>query len=390
MTEAQINTVPDMTGVTILQLIPSLESGGAEQSCIDVTAAIVRAGGTALVATAGGRWTADIIRAGGKVITLPLKKKNPLALWRNARALKEIIRAHHVDIVHARSRGPAWSGYWAAKKANIPFMTTFHAAYKFGGKLKLRYNSVMAKGVRIIAISQYIAQHILDNYDVDPGRIRIIYRGTPLDRFHPNMIHPERIIKLARAWQIPDDKHLILMPSRLTRIKGHHVLIEALKKLNRDDYFCIICGATPDRDHYQEELMKLLEKNGLTSKVRIVGICTDMPAAMRLAQLVVAPSLVPEGFGRIPVEAQAMGTPVVASAIGGHKEIVVQGETGWLVAPDNPDEMAAAMNEALNMTDLQRATMATKAMNFVATHFTKEQMTAQTLSVYAEILAERA
>ena len=373
--------------LTVLQIIPSLESGGAEQSCIDVAAAIVQAGGVAYVATSGGRRVNEIIRAGGKVFQLPLKSKNPLTLWRNGKVLEQIIREHQIDIVHARSRAPAWSAYWATQKTKAHFMTTFHAAYKFGSKLKLRYNSVMAKGERIIAISQYIAQHILDHYHVDPGRIRVIYRGTALERFHPNMIHPERMIKLAREWKVPDDKLLILMPSRLTRIKGHHVLIEALSKMKRKDVFCIICDATPERDYYLQELTALIESFGLTDQIRIVGHCADVPAAMRLAQLVVAPSLVPEGFGRVPVEAQAIGTPVVASAIGGHNEIIVDGETGFLVPPDNAEAMAEAMNRALNLTDLQRATMATKAMNFVAKHFTKEQMTSQTLDVYRELQA---
>lgn len=378
-----------LKGKTILQLIPSLESGGAERSCIDVTAAIVKAGGRALVATAGGRWTNEIIRAGGTVISLPLKKKNPLALWRNKKRLIGIIRDYHVDIVHARSRAPAWSGYWAAKATGVPFMTTFHAAYKFHGKLKKRYNEVMSRGVRVIAISHYIAQHILDNYHTDASNIRVIYRGIQTEKFHPNMVHPERLIKLAREWQVPDDCHMILMPSRLTRIKGHHVLIEALAKMKDRDFFCVICDATPERDYYQQELLQLIEKHGLEKQIRIVGFCSDVPAAMRLAQLVVAPSLVPEGFGRVPVEAQAMGTPVVASAIGGHKEVVIDGETGWLVPPDDAQAMADAMDKALSLSDLERVTLATKAMNFVAEHFTKEQMTAHTLDVYLEILGER-
>jgi glycosyltransferase involved in cell wall biosynthesis len=222
-----------------------------------------------------------------------------------------------------------------------------------------------------------------------PAHIRVIYRGIQTEKFHPNMVHPERLIKLAREWQVPDDCHMILMPSRLTRIKGHHVLIEALAKMKDRSFFCIICDASPERDHYQQELLQLIEKHGLEKQIRIVGFCSDVPAAMRLAQLVVAPSLVPEGFGRVPVEAQAMGTPVVASAIGGHKEVVIDGETGWLVPPDDAQAMADAMDKALSLSDLERVTLATKAMNFVAEHFTKEQMTAHTLDVYLEILNER-
>lgn len=370
----------------ILQLIPSLESGGAERSCIDVAAAIVQAGGEAYVATSGGRWMSEVIRGGGTVLQLPLKSKNPFVIWQNAKMLEKIIRDYRIDLVHARSRAPAWSGYLAAKKAGVPFMTTFHAAYKFSGGLKKKYNSVMAKGARIIAISEYIAQHIIDHYHVDPNIIRIVFRGVPLERFHPQMVHAERMVKLAREWQLPEDKALILMPSRLTRIKGHHVLIEALAKMQRRDFFCVICGASPDNDYYQQELSDLIAGHGLGENVRIVPFCADVPAAMRLAQLVVAPSLVPEGFGRMPVEAQAMGTPVVASAIGGHKEIIIDGVTGFLVPPDDADAMAEAMDRALSMSPVERVAMANNAMQFVVQNFSNDQMMQQTLDVYSELL----
>jgi glycosyltransferase involved in cell wall biosynthesis len=383
------NEKKPLDGITILQLIPSLESGGAERSCIDVTAAIVAQGGKALVATSGGRWVNEIIRAGGEVILLPLKKKNPLLLWQNKKQLEKIIIDRKVDLIHARSRAPAWSGYLAAKNTNIPYMTTFHAAYKFSGKLKKKYNSVMAKGLRVIAISKYIAQHIIDNYNIEPQHIHVIYRGIQTEKFHPDRVHAERMIKLAREWKVPDDKQLILMPSRLTRIKGHHVLIEAMSKMKYRNFFCVICDASPERDRYQQELLQLIKKYDLEDKVRIVDFCADVPAAILLAQLVVAPSLVPEGFGRIPVESQAMGTPVVASAIGGHKEIVVDGETGFLVPPDDADAMAVAMDRVMMMNEEERKQMAENAMRFVHEHFTKEKMTDQTLNVYYEILGSK-
>jgi glycosyltransferase involved in cell wall biosynthesis len=202
------------------------------------------------------------------------------------------------------------------------------------------------------------------------------------------MIHPERLIKLSKEWQVPDDRHLILMPSRMTRIKGHHVLVEALSKMQRQDFFCVMCDASPNNDDYQQELMVLIRRYQLEDRVRLVPFCSDVPAAMRLAQMVVAPSLVPEGFGRVVGEAQAMGTPVVASAIGGHKEIMIDGETGWLVPPDDAAAMAAAMDKIMSLTDIERVTLATRAMNFVAENFTKERMVAQTLHVYREILDE--
>lgn len=379
--------LPNLSGYTILQVIPSLEAGGAERSCIDVTAGIVQSGGNAIVATTGGRWENEIIRAGGSIVHMPLKSKNPFVMWRNKKRLVRLIKEKNVSLIHARSRAPAWSAYWAAKEINIPFMTTFHAAYKFNGNLKKRYNSVMARGVKVIAISHYIAQHILDNYPINANDIRIIYRGIQLEKFHPSMIHPERLIKLSKEWQVPDDRHLILMPSRMTRIKGHHVLIEALSKMKNRDFYCVICDASSNNQDYQDELLNLIKKYDLEDRVRLVPFCSDVPAAMRLAQIVVAPSLVPEGFGRVVGEAQAMGTPVVASAIGGHNEIVLNGETGWLVPPDDAKAMADAMDHVMSLDPLQRTQLATKAMAMIAEHFSKEQMVTQTLGVYQEILS---
>ncbi len=372
---------------TILQVIPSLKSGGAERSCIDVAEGITKAGGKAIIVSSGGRWVGELARFPNAMhIQLPVHSKNPLHIWRNKNILAKLIREYNVDIIHARSRAPAWSAYFAAKKTGIPFITTFHAAYKFSSSLKKKYNAVMAKGVRVIAISHYIAQHIWDNYGVETKDIRIIHRGTPLEKFNPLFIHPERMIKLARAWGLPEDKALILMPSRLTRIKGHHVLIEALAKLQRRDWFCVICGAETSNHVYQEELTDLIRAHGLEEQIRIVGHLDDVPAAMRLAQITVAPSIVPEGFGRMPVEAQAVGCPVVISKIGGTPETVLDGETGILVAPDDADDLARGIETVLNMTEDERNQMAVKAMNFVQTHFSKDEMQGKTLDVYREVL----
>lgn len=371
---------------TILQVIPSLQTGGAERSCIDIAEGITKAGGRAIVVSAGGRWVGELARFNATHIQLNVKSKNPYRIWRNSKILAEMIREYGVDIIHARSRAPAWSAYLAAKETGIPFLTTFHAAYKFNGRLKKKYNSVMAKGKRVIAISHYIAQHIWDNYGVETQNIRIIHRGTPLERFNPSVIHPERMIKIAKQWDLPEDKPLILMPSRLTRIKGHHVLIEALAKIKNYNWFCIICGAEPSNHVYQEELMDLIKAVGLEQRIRIVGHLEDVPAAMRLAQMVVAPSIVPEGLGRMPMEAQAVGCPTVLSRIGGTPETVLDGETGFLVNPDDADDLARGMEQVLNMTQDERDIMAEKAMAFVHTHFSKEDMQAKTLDVYREIL----
>ncbi|HEY1096408.1 MAG TPA: glycosyltransferase family 4 protein [Alphaproteobacteria bacterium] len=371
---------------TILQIIPTLHTGGAERSCIDVAEAISKAGGRAIVVSAGGRWVGELARFNATHITLNVKSKNPWRIWRNSKILADLIRQNDVDIIHARSRAPAWSAYLASKATNIPFMTTFHAAYKFNGRLKKRYNSVMAKGKRVIAVSHYIAQHIWDNYGVETNLIRIIHRGTAFDRFNPEMIHPERMIKLTRDWSIPEDKSLILMPNRLSRIKGHHVLIEALSKLERRDWFCVICGAEPGNIAYQNELMDLIRQHKLEESIRLVGHLDDVPAGMRLAQMTVVPSIVPESFGRMSVEAQAVGCPIIVSRIGGTPETVIDGETGYLVNPDDAVDLAQAIGQALSLTLQQRQIMAAKAMAFVHANFSKTDMQIKTLDVYREIL----
>lgn len=372
---------------TVMQILPALNSGGVERSCIDVAEAVMKAGGKAIVVSSGGRWVSELTRFNATHITLPVHSKNPLRIWLNSKRLAKLIRDHEVDIVHARSRAPAWSIWMAAQKTGVPFMTTFHAAYKFSSKLKKRYNSVMSRGQLIIAISHYIAQHIWDNYAVETNRIRIIHRGTRLDQFNPITIHPERMIKLARAWDLPEDKPMILMPSRLTRIKGHHVLIEALSKLPHRNWFCIIAGAEPDNMPYQNELMDLIRSHGLEQQIRLVGHLSDVAAAMRLSHMVVAPSIVPEGLGRMPIEAQAVGVPVVISKIGGTPETVLDGETGFLVAPDDAEDMARGMQAVFDMTQEQRDRMAEHAIAFVHANFGKEDMQIRTLDVYREILS---
>lgn len=372
--------------VTILQVLPSLIGGGAERGAIDVAAAIQRAGGRAIVASEGGPMVRELERAGVVHITLPLAPKNPVAIWRNKRRLIGLIRDERVDIVHARSRGPAWSAYRAARRVGIPFVTTFHAAYKGRSAIKMRYNSVMAKGDRVIAISHFIAQHIQENYGLDPARLRVIPRGIDLSKFSPDKVSAERKIKLVSQWAVPDDQPVILMPARFSRIKGHALLIEALGRIGRGDIRCVMAGDDGRKPEYRAELVKLIHTRNLDSVVRLVPQTNDMPAAYSLATVVVAPSTVPEGFGRVPVEAQAMGRPVIASDLGGFRETIVDGVTGLLVPVGDVEKLAAAIEAALAATSEELAGLAAEAVANVQRNFTRERMCADTLNVYRELL----
>ncbi len=370
---------------TVLQVIPKLVTGGAERGCIDTALALARAGGTPIVASEGGPMVHELTRAGIRHVILPLSSKNPVVLWKNVSRLEALIRQAGVHIVHARSRAPAWSALGACKRTGARFVTTFHAPYNAGSRLKRLYNSVMARGERVIAISDYVAQHIVDSYDIDPARIRVVPRGVDIDALDPDRITAERVIKLARDWQLPDDRPIVLMPARLTRWKGHTTLIEAVARIAaRRDLLCLIVGSDQGREAYRRELEDRIRRNHLATHVRLVGDCRDMPAAYKLADLVVHASTDPEGFGRVIAEAQAMGRPVIATNIGAPPEVVAPGG-GWLVPPGDSQALADALEAALDLPAEERTILAQRARAHVVAHFTRQQMCAATLAVLAEL-----
>ena len=305
---------------------------------------------------------------------------------RNVGRLRALIRERGVEIVHARSRAPAWSALYATRGTLARFVTTCHAPYNAGGRAKRAYNAVMGRGERVIAISDYVARDAVAQHGTDPARIRVIPRGIALERFHPTAVPPERMVKLVQAWRVPDGANIVLLPGRLTRWKGQAVLIEAVVRLNRADVFTVLIGDAQGRDAYAAELEAMIAERDLAGRVRLAGHCADMPAAYALASVVISASTDPEGFGRVPVEAQAMGKPVVATDHGGATETVLVGETGWLVPPRDADALAGGLAAALDLSPRERAVLATRAMAHVAARFTRESMTAATLQVYAEVL----
>ncbi len=373
----------------IMQIIPELGAGGAEQGCIDIAGEIVKSGAKAIIVSNGGYRVPELSRLNVTHIDMPVHSKNPMVIWRNISRLKKLIKKHNVNIVHVRSRAPAWSAYKACKSNDkIHFMTTCHAPYNINNKAKKKYNSSITHGEIIIAISDYVANYLKENYEVKSDHIRLIHRGIPIDRFHPTAVTAERMINLESKWRIPDGTNIIMMPGRITRWKGHHILIDAMAKLDRKDVCCIMIGSDQGRREYRKELEESIEEKDLGSQIRIIDQCNDMPAAYMLASVVVSASTDPEGFGRIPVEAQAMGRPIIATDHGGARETIIRGETGWHVPPANPDALAQAINEALSLTPTERSILATKSMANVAQNFTKDIMAQKTLAVYNELLAK--
>jgi len=369
----------------VLQVVPSLVSGGVERGTVELAGALTEAGWTAYVASAGGPMEGELARAGATHLRLPLASKNPLVIRRNAKALIEIIRRNKIDIVHARSRAPAWSAWSAARATRRRFVTTFHNAYPADLPLKHRYNSVMARGERVIAISQFVGEHAARTYGVGADRLRVIPRGVDLAQFDPERVPGERVIALARQLRVPDDAAVVMLPGRLTRWKGGLDLIEAIGRLGRRDLCCVLLGAEQRRG-FRRELETRIGRLGLLGMFRIVEDCRDMPAAYVLADVVVSASTDPEGFGRVIVEAQAMGRPVIATDHGGARETIKPGSTGWLVPPRDPAALSAAIAEALALDPAARADFAERARAHVAAEYSRELMCARTIDVYEELL----
>lgn len=371
---------------TILQVLPALGTGGVERGTIEVAGAIKAAGWNAIVVSSGGPLERQLERVDALHFTLPVHSKNPLRWGRTARALADIAKKHNVDILHARSRVPGWICSKVTKLTGIPFMTTFHGRYGDSNPFKRIYNSIMVSGERVIAISYYIADVIMQRYKINPANLRIIQRGVDLDLFDPEKVSAERMIKLANEWRLPDDKPVVMLPGRVTRWKGHHTLLDALATLTDVAPRCLIVGPYAGKETYKAELDAKVKQLGLEALVHFVGDCQDMPAAYKVADVVVNASVDPEPFGRTIVEAQAMGRPVVANDHGGARETVIPAETGWLVKPNDVVAMARALRTALTLSEERRAEVAENCIKNARDNFSRQAMCARTLSVYAELL----
>lgn len=373
---------------TVLQVLPALKSGGVERGTLEVARAISNAGMRSLVASIGGPLQASLSYAKAEHFMLPLTSKNPFQMWLNAMALEQLIRKQRVSVVHARSRAPAWSAYFAAKRAGVPFVTTFHGVYNIENEWKRKYNRVMVKGERVIAISEFVREHMMREYDVEPSRIRLIHRGVDAAIFKPQRVHAERMIALAREWRLPEDMPVILFPGRITRWKGQDVFIHALAKLPHRRFLALLVGDDSGHPDYRAELEKLTAELGLEGHVRMVGQTSLMAEAYTLSRLVVATSTEPEAFGRVVLEAQAMARPVIATNHGGARETVIPNETGWLVKPGDASELAQCIRFALDLSDEQLGVIGEHGVENAA-RFSTGEMCEKTVAVYQELISGR-
>ena len=373
--------------MTILQVLPALETGGVERGAVEMVQAVSAAGGRALVASAGGRMVVQVERARGLHVALPLLTKDPVNMLVNAGRLAALIRRQGVQLVHARSRAPAWSAWLAARRTGVPFVTTWHGVYSEGFPGKRLYNGVMARGDRVIAISRFVAQRVAAGYGVPHARLRTIPRGVDPTVFDPGQVVGERMHRLAQAWRLPTGARVVMLPARLTRWKGAEILLESVASLGAaDDVFCVLVGDHQGREKFSQALQSSAIRLGVSARLRLAGHCDDMPAALMLADVVVSASLKPEPFGRAVIEAQAMGRPVVAFDHGGAAETIANSQTGFLCPPGNRAALAAAIGRALALPESERQLLGWQARQAVLSQYTTQAMQAATLDVYRELL----
>lgn len=379
---------------TLLQVVPELETGGAEQTTIDVARAVVQAGGRALVASRGGRMEAALVAAGGELVRLPMQSKNPLVMLQTARGLRRVVRERKVSLVHVRSRAPAFPALWAARAEGLPTVATYHGIYLAKGWLKRWYNAVMTRVDRVIANSDYTRAHVLAEHGVAPEKVVAIPRGVDLSRFDPSRVGPERVAALRQAWDLPatgEGPLVFLLAGRLTPIKGHETIIAAATRLKGEgrDLRVIFAGDDQGRTAFRQSLEAAVTAAGLDGAVRLVGHCDDMPAAFLAADVALLPTLVPESFGRAAVEPQVMGRPVIASGHGGTTETVLPGQTGWLAAPGDADAWTGAMAEAAGLGREGLAKLGALARERACRLYSNDAMCAATLAVYEQLLSSR-
>lgn len=368
--------------MNILQVVPEMSAGGVERTAIEIAQALTDAGHTAHVASAGGRLEGELAAAGGILHTLPMATKNPVKLRGNTRALIKLIKDHKIDLVHARSRAPAWSAHAAARACGVPFVTTYHGIYNAKSKLKRRYNAIMTKGDIIIANSEFTREHIMAEHHMNGNNIVVVPRGVDMARFDPAKVSAEAAQSLRESWGVKPGQSCLLLPGRLTKWKGQLVAVKALAEIREDqDAVLVLLGDAQGREDYVTEIEVLAEGLSVADAVKIPGHSADMPTAIMASDIVISASTDPEAFGRIAAEGQAMGRWVVATDHGGARETIINGRTGTRVPPGDAFALAQACITALGLTPNAKMLRA-----HIEENFSDTQLKAAVLGVYTRLL----
>jgi glycosyltransferase involved in cell wall biosynthesis len=390
---------PPVAPLTVVQVIPDLEAGGAGASVVQLAEALITHGHRSLVISEGGRMESDLARVGATFVRLPVASKNPSHILANGRRIAAIARDEKADLLHAQSRAPAWSCLLAGKLAAVPYVATCDNLYREQNPLKRFYNSAMVRGARVIALGDSLGEMIAARYGTPRERITVVDRGVDLVRFDPATVSRDRVEALARGWGIAAGDRVVLLPGRLTRRKGAGMLIAAARRLREaglKQFVCVLAGEEQQGTRYAAQLWDEVHQSGLSECVRIVGHCADMPAAYALADIAVSTVLPPGGPQRAMLEAQAMGTPVVVSDAGGRNEVLLAPPhadeyraTGFLYPAGDAAELAQALFKMLAMGAAARTEMGLRGRAFVAARFPRQAFTERMLSIYAEVARSR-
>ena len=377
----------------VLQVIPSLGYGGAETGCYDLAHYLYEQNCSSYIVTSGGELLKYVDKKKVKVIRLPVHSKNPLLILINSLILSLVILLLNISIVHARSRAPAWSCYFAAKLTGRKFVTTFHGTYKFSSSIKKFYNSIMLKSDLVIAGSNFIFSHINNNYlkYLSPKKkFLVIFRGINTDYFDSSTILDNEEDKLLQKWGIKRGKKIVLLPGRLTEWKGQELFLEAInlanKELGHEAFYAVILGSDQGRAIYKKKLMRLVEQYRLNNQIRFVDQCNKMPVAYKISNIIISSSIEPEAFGRVSVEAQSMEKPIIASNIGGSNETIIDNKTGFLFQNRNPESLSKKILEVLQLDEITLKSMGSEGRKNVVKKFNIEKMCFSTYSEYKKLV----
>ena len=377
----------------VLQVIPKLGYGGAETGCFDIAHYLFENNCSSFLITNGGPLTKFINKKKVKYIRLPVNSKNPIIMLLNTILISVIVFFYNIDIIHARSRAPAWSCFLASKITRKKFVTTFHGTYNFKSKIKKFYNSVMLRSDLVIAGSNFIFSHIKENYKEylnNSKKFLVIFRGINIDYFDASTTFTEDEDRLFKSWNLEVEKKTILLPGRITEWKGHEMFIEAMNKINiqlgHKSFKAVILGSDQGRDLYKKKLIRLVEQYRMNDQIKFVDHCENMPLAYKISDLIVSTSIEPEAFGRIAVEAQSMEKPIIASNLGGSKETIVNNKTGILFDAGDSDDLSKKIIEFFNFDKSTIEQMGKEGRKNVSAKFNVEKMCFSTYSEYKKLI----
>ncbi len=381
------------SNIKVLQVIPKLGYGGAETGCYDIAHYLPENNCKSFIVTSGGELIKFLDKKKVQLIRLPVHSKNPLLILINAIILIGIILFFNISIVHVRSRAPAWSCLIATKITGRKFVTTFHGTYNFNGKLKRFYNSIMVRSDLIIAGSNFIFSHIKENYS-DFMKLKkkflVIFRGINVDYFDPSTILETDEKKLLEEWGVNKEKKIILVPGRLTSWKGQELLIEAINlvkiELGYEAFHVVILGSDQGRNLYKKKLIRLTEQYRLTNQIKFINHCKNMALAYKISDIIISPSIEPEAFGRVAVEAQSMEKLIIASNIGGSNETIVDEKTGFLFEAGDENALCKKIIRSVTMDEMSLHLMGKEGRKNIIKKFNVEKMCFSTYSEYKRLL----